>query len=127
VMKFVNEINELKEGLRQIETETESFKRDLAETKRLAPMEEGKILPTGIILLLLAFLCGIGIYWAIQHRSGGLFLGFNAVIALILLYYGFIITQLGLKFRRMNRRSQIILTRAEHLKAELEREIAERQ
>lgn len=121
------EINQIKENIRFIEDETDSIRRDIEQVKRMSPIEEAKILPIGTFLLFLGSLFALGAYWSLFHHFGGIIFCLNVILAIILFYFGAKITRLGWKFKRMTKRTQIILTKAEKYKEELEKLIAEKQ
>lgn len=121
------EINQIKEHLRFIEDETESVKRSVEELKRISPIEESRILPIGIILLLLGFLFACAAFWSISHQFGGILFLVNAVLAFVSIYFGAKITKFGFKFKQIIRKNDRILQKAEKLKEELERQLAEKQ
>ncbi|HRH45673.1 MAG TPA: hypothetical protein PKY82_28795 [Pyrinomonadaceae bacterium] len=121
------EINQIKEHLRFIEDETESVKRSVEELKRISPIEESKILPIGITLLLLGFIFACVAFWSISHQFGGFLLLVNGILAFGSIYFGTKIIRFGFKFKQIIRKNDHILQKAEKLKEELEQQLAEKQ
>lgn len=123
----IDDVNEIKEDLLFIDKEIEGIKLDLAEIKQISPIEESKLLPIGIFLLLLGSLFAFGAYWSLFKDFGGFLFGLNLLLTIPSIYFGSTITRLGLKIKRMKKRTQIVLNKAEIYKEELEKLIAEKQ
>lgn len=126
-MLQIDEINEVKENLRFIEDEIANIKREQIYIEDISPFETKKFLPVGIFLFFTAFSFVCSTCFGIFFQMNIILNAFMSLLALICIFAGVKLTKIGIKSKRISRRTQEIVGKAEEIKKRLEEQISKEQ